>query len=355
MTFVKDLREHRPLSKEEILHKLRGHQESEHFCRLRMLNVEGKWLFQPPNNHNPIDFDSLAGLRLDDANDACNRTAPIYMLRDAWEEDTPNRCWTHPDMAQLLISRVFLYTYDRWFRPYRSEIDRQQFLTKTIVPREMALPPQTCSLAMVDWVRRLHANFCTRAEYTKSLHQSEEERKSGQQFYFMQPTFSAVAVALRTSQFTLEHQDVATLRVMVISTGKEENLSAPVRLDSIPESQVLDVVYGADGHIVAVETSLSAAITFLLALEKREAEAFGLKPDPVATTRFAAFSVDRIVKTAASLGWDSDVMGPLEGPSSSWVDTEKYPAWTGGSALERKYFLRKVNYHQWMADYELQK
>ncbi|KAJ6784483.1 hypothetical protein PWT90_05604 [Aphanocladium album] len=354
MSFVEDLKERRPLSKEEILHTLRGVQESEHLFHLRMYNADGKWLFQPPYNHNPIDFDSLASLRLEDADDTCNRTAGVYILRDAFDPDMPNR-FTHPAVAQVLISRVFLHIYDRWFRPYRSEIDRHQFLTKTIVPPPMSLPPQTCSLAMVDWVRRLHANFCARVEYTKSLYKSEEEEQSGQQFYFMQPVFSAVAVALRTRQFTLEHEDVATLRVVVISTGREENLSAPVRLDSIPESEVLDVVHDPDDHIVAVETTLNAAITFLLALEKRETEAFGLIPDPVETTRFATLPPHRIVWTAASHGWDSDVMGPLNGPSSSWVDTGKYPAWTGLGADSRKQFPNIIKYHQRAAESYVQR
>ncbi len=69
-----------PLPIDELLHALRGVQESEHFNRIQETSCS-KWLLTP-GNPRPIDFDNLSEMRLEDAVDAYNRTAPVYLLRD---------------------------------------------------------------------------------------------------------------------------------------------------------------------------------------------------------------------------------------------------------------------------------
>ncbi len=44
---------------------------------------------------------------------------------------------------EALVVHLHNYIYKRWFRPYKSEIDRRQFLTKINVPDMVPLPPET--------------------------------------------------------------------------------------------------------------------------------------------------------------------------------------------------------------------
>lgn len=222
----------------------------------------------------------------------------------------------------LLISQLFRYSYDRWFRPYRSEIDRGQFLTKVNLPPASILPLQTCSMAMVDWVRRLHSNFCQRIESAKSQRTATEELSSEEPFYVMQPVFYSIAIALRTCTYDIDIANFGDTPVLVVCTGIERGLSAPIDLSTIDEEDRRGVVTDSSAKLVAVETALSVAITFLMALEAREQHAFGMKPDPIRSTRVLSYF--DIASTAKDvLGWDTETMGILRGPSSTWVEKDR--------------------------------
>lgn len=281
--------------------------------------------------HQPIDFENATQLRIEDANGACNRTAPVFILRDA-----PDPCQPNKDIrsrlfpTEVFLSELYHYTYQRWFRPYKSEIDRNQFLTEVNLPPPAPLAEKTCSRAMVDWVRLLNANFCARVEETKANEIGWDEEHAEETLYYLQPLFQAVSIAIRASEFTLDLRDFPKIPVLIARTGNEEALSAPVSFEFIAESDKIDTVTDDGGDTLAVETTLEAAVTFLMYLEQREAAVFGMKPDPVESTRdMSRRWVDKIAECAASLGWDEKEMGPLRGPSSTWVDTSIYRAWSG--------------------------
>ncbi len=81
---------------------------------------------------------------------------------------------------------------------------------------------------------------------------------------------------------------------------------------------------------MAVETTLAVAITFLMHLEKREAANFGMKTDPVKSTRdMSRERVDAVAYGAKELGWDAKAMDPLRGRSSTWIDTIIHGRWSG--------------------------
>ncbi|EGX95726.1 hypothetical protein CCM_00380 [Cordyceps militaris CM01] len=88
-----------------------------------------------------------------------------------------------------------------------------------------------------------------------------------------------------------------------------------------------------------------------MALEAREQHAFGMKPDPIQSTRVmtdydVAFSARNV------LGWDTGTMGILRGPSSTWVDLEKYPAETSDKRDRLEHFDLMCQFHRPNAERE---
>jgi hypothetical protein len=126
--------------------------------------------------------------------------------------------------------------------------------------------------------------------------------------------------------------DIGQLSVLVIRTGVEEGLSAPISFDPIAH-QISAFSHGSHGE-TAVETALDTAVDFVMDLEEREVAAFGLRPDPVASTRGledGCFQGPSFRHKATRLGWARWGDDPLVGPSSQWVDLEKYeekPGWS---------------------------
>lgn len=125
--------------------------------------------------------------------------------------------------------------------------------------------------------------------------------------------------------------------VLIARTGIEHGLSAPISSDSIFADMRTNVLCDEKNEITAVETSLERAVDFLMELEQREIAAFGLRPDPVESTRNMEIGYcepidrDEVLGTAVKLGWSGDLQIFKE-PSSTWVDTEQYPQWTGPGA-----------------------
>lgn len=103
--------------------------------------------------------------------------------------------------------------------------------------------------------------------------------------FILQPLFRAVAVAIRVKNYTIEVSDIGRMPVLIVRTGIEDGLSAPITFESIAPYLGMVVSSGAKGVISAVETDLETAVGFLMDLEQREIAAFGLQPDPVESTR----------------------------------------------------------------------
>ena len=121
----------------------------------------------------------------------------------------------------------------------------------------------------------------------------------------MQPSFRAVAVTIRTSAFTLETSDISTIPVLIVRTGIEAGLSAPINLGTIAEGDRTESTVDSQGSLSAVEITLGAAITFLIALEQREAAVFGIKPDVITSTLYVESNgIGDSASEAQSLGWD---------------------------------------------------
>ncbi|KUI56308.1 hypothetical protein VP1G_03749 [Cytospora mali] len=292
-------------------------------------------------------------MSLEEASDHCNRVAPFYILRNeaiAFGIECPG-------LVGLLINDLLYYVFRKWSRPYRSEIEYGRFLAKVIVPLPSRLPEETQPKDMVALVKGLNASVCAGVENTQNAARAlniyarktklyglagrlagwiEYERSRAQIIrdknnFILQPLFRAVAIAIR-----VVHYDpkviIGRMPVLIVRTGIEDGLGAPINFDSIAPHLRMVVLSRAKGVISAVETDLETAVGFLMDLEQREIAAFGLRPDPLETTRDLQSgcleSRESLLRTAKELGWNKE-MGPLEGPSSNWVDMERYPTWSG--------------------------
>ncbi|KAM5376463.1 hypothetical protein ACJZ2D_005517 [Fusarium nematophilum] len=136
-----------------------------------------------------------------------------------------------------------------------------------------------------------------------------------QDFFILQPPFRALAVALISNDYSIPVVDITKVPVLLVLTGFDTFVSDK-----------------------AARVSLGVAIDFVLSLEKREVAAFGPKPGPVQSTKDledgCSFGLMGFPRHMRRLGWGDE---PLYGPSSSWVDQEKYPEWRGDGAVDDKH------------------
>ncbi|KAI0188387.1 hypothetical protein EV127DRAFT_343005, partial [Xylaria flabelliformis] len=313
-----------------ILHQLRTDREYEHRHRIFFHSL--LHIYQPSLealNDSP-EFHLVM------SNEFCNKTAPIYLLRTR----RLSRC------GPLLLTSIHNYVYRRWFRPYESEIEYGQFLVKLIAPRKLPPVDMASTKSIANLARDLTTTICSRVDRVQRVHTLTELKKRGpgidtrnidecmhqQEFFVLQPLFRAIALVVCEKSFDIDLPSISQLPVLIVHTGTEDGLSAPINLDSITD--YTEKLAGGPGKETrAVQTTLETAITFLMDLERREIAAFGLRPDPVASTKgqkSGYFSRESFLKHLVSLKWmDWDLP---EGPSSQWVDRKIYTNWSGRGA-----------------------
>lgn len=327
----------------DILRVLRESEEQRHRKRTLHFSANLAWIQTPV--HKPINFESLSGLREEDAYESCNRTVPIFVLRNAdLESKFPFKDTPFWSMNSLLV-HLHRHVYNRWFQPYASEIDHGQFLTKVHLPPSSSLPTETCCPTMIEWVQRLSANLVARTEYTKKHGNSRKyfswdpHLDSNSAFYHVQPLFEAVALAIRAASWNYEKPAVEKLPVLIVRTGVEKNLSAPITFDTIATNAVLNTCVDENGSVIAVETTFESAITFVLELESREAKTQGTQClNPNIVMEGMAKQSSGVERDAELLGWNTEEMGPLQGSSSTWARGD------GGDATQVDYYSQDAVY-----------
>ncbi|KAK3383166.1 hypothetical protein B0T24DRAFT_645599 [Lasiosphaeria ovina] len=303
-----------PLPRHRILHHLRLEWESHH---RQLPDIK--------------DLEHLAAdMTMEQADFCCNKSVAVYIM-------TAEK--TLFPRAYLLLEMLHNHLYDKWFRPYRRKLEYGQFLARTIVPQYPSLPTGAGPGDVVDIVIPVHAAISIRAEEArlalKELGSSPQNKGLDrnrslssiirhQEFFILQPLFRALAIVIRGDSFNAQVLDIGQLSVLVIRTGMEEGLSAPISFDPIAH-QITAFLHGSHGE-TAVETALDTAVDFVMDLEERELAAFGLRPDPVASTRGledGCFRGPSFRHKAIRLGWARWGDDPLVGPSSQWVDLDK--------------------------------
>ncbi|RSM09379.1 hypothetical protein CEP52_004222 [Fusarium oligoseptatum] len=226
------------LDRDEILHHLRGYLEHRHreklYCQLRA----------------PLRMNCLSQLDHSQALDFRNKTVPVYVLTGDAEKT---------GLSGLLLMVLHNYLYRRWFRPYRSNIERGQFVAKVVLAIDQ--PDTKDEDSAVDLAMLMHATINTRLDSVKAP-----------QFYTTRPLFRAIAIVIPgQSYYTCGLVSrVATMPVLLVLTGEQEGLSAPISFDSIADRTEAVTVDGKE----AVRTTLETAVDFIMFLEKREEGAF---------------------------------------------------------------------------------
>ncbi|ETR98243.1 hypothetical protein M419DRAFT_89470 [Trichoderma reesei RUT C-30] len=137
-------------------------------------------------------------------------------------------------------------------------------------------------------------------------------------------------IAKTLEEYSDKDLDIAQLPVLLVRTGTEDGLSAPISFESIAH-HIHSAIHDTAKGEIAVRVALEVAVDFIMMLEKRETDAFGHQPDPIASTRDledgGLAGRYEILQTAETLGWGDE---PLAGPSSGWVDTKIHTGWCGG-------------------------
>lgn len=213
------------------------------------------------------------------------------------------------------------YLYRRWFQPYLSDIDHGEYIA--MLTKSLDQPRTSNHDDAVSHVLDVHSMI------NRRLDSIEHETPP---FYTTRPLFRAFFIAIpgRNWGGCAALENIASLKVLIVLTGETKGLSAPISFASIAAKSEARTLNGLD----AVETNLETAVDFVIELEHREEDVFGLQPDPVAASGgMCPFTQEPLHEwvqhRAGRLGWKG---GKIFGPSSRWMDLNMYIAWTGSGA-----------------------
>jgi hypothetical protein len=139
------------------------------------------------------------------------------------------------------------------------------------------------------------------------------------QRYVLQPLFRALLVVVHGKDYAEQDSaSVGNMPVLLVRTGIEDGLSAPITFESIRER--IETSDEGCSPPTIIKTKLETAIDFVISLEAREAAAFGLQPDPVSSTLDCASYVSL---------WEGGFgkEEPVIAPSSRFVSEENALKW----------------------------
>ncbi|KAL6887872.1 hypothetical protein GGI43DRAFT_417258 [Trichoderma evansii] len=293
------------VGEEYFLWKIRSEREGIHRSQIYVAAV--MFTYSPSIR----TIENLPRMDVDDFHDTCNKSVSLYIPR--------HRRWN------LLHTVLHNYIYRRWFRPYQSEIEHQRFLCKFIAPRNL-LNKGRLSEASIQTIISLHEAICAevderRRQYEDLRHRFSEpyatvtSLPARPALYVLQPLFKALIIIFCSRAYRGEDSiQVAELPVYLVRTGIEKDLSAPISF--LPIAAKINSYVEAGRGMVG--TSLETAIDFIMDLEKRERDAFGLCPDPWRPDTW-------------TMNWFQTPLGAgrLVGPSSWLVDPVRKSTWNG--------------------------
>ncbi|EMT62825.1 hypothetical protein FOC4_g10006465 [Fusarium odoratissimum] len=154
------------------------------------------------------------------------------------------------------------WLYNKWYQPYRNDIEYHQFIAKLFYPCRP--PPDMSSVSLVTLINELYGRICDQ-----------------------------------------------------VATYQREVVTLP------PQS-----TFG-------VQVPLHIAIDFITAQNQREIAVFGPQPDPLKSTlgfrNGLSVPPEDLPVVVSSLGGGDE---PIEGPSSTWVDTTIHTGWPRVNAFD---------------------
>ena len=338
------------LEPHEILHYLRSEKEAEHIEDLVSIHFCGRWgtKFTICRESPQIKYDSALSF--------WNKTVPIYVLNDA-----PYKRFNQP--PHTFVPALLNYVYGRWFRLYHNEIDHGEFLARIVQVNEAVSEVCKDYKAVVEPVVKLHNSICDQLDRTREAMRAfkESDNPDERDFYCVRynvepysdrsnpgylthPIFKAVALVICRGNYETCQQvrRIHRIPVTIILTGHTRGLSAPIPLRDFASHQIVN------GKEIA-HTTLAEALDFIMKLQEREDLERGPKPNPVKSFESKKRRCGQLFYSQMAterFGWPSGQ--PLDGPSSSWVDLDKFPMWVG-LGKEANARMREITYE----DYDL--
>lgn len=204
-----------PLPRHEILHFLRGSLECSRRDRVHRHSSVFPFVLEPRVDQTDTP------LSLEQADECCNKTVPIY-----FHNQNPN---TH---GPLLLTMLHNWIYRKWFVPYKSDIEYGQYFAKTMQVR--GLSTDIAPHALIQQVVALHQTICHRVQQARQAiidfdtNQSQpydltdrgilawkdvEDIIEDQQHFILQPLFQAIAIVVTGNDFSMELRDMGQLQV----------------------------------------------------------------------------------------------------------------------------------------------
>ncbi|KAF7552153.1 hypothetical protein G7Z17_g4517 [Cylindrodendrum hubeiense] len=189
-------------------------------------------------------------------------------------------------------------------------------LIKLLIPLNAALCKRVDKVQQ-EWKEAEQAKQAKQISEQDELNIRQDAVIRQQDYVKIPPLFRAMMIAFLAGNFNMEVADIGQVPVLVILTGVNDGLSAPISFESIAHQCEAFI----DENTIQV--SLETAISFVMDLECREIAAFGQHPNTVESTNGSTGRFDWEYNCLFPLlGWVGE---PPEGPSSRWVDVEKYP------------------------------
>lgn len=279
-----------------------------------------------------------------------NTTIGLYILDDRQQ---------FPYIKALALET---WLWRQWFRPYRTDIEAERTFVR-IFAVEYDVEGYKGSEAQLDDLISLHCNVCEQSQRLRDIaclergpdllplvngplrgpHWDHIDASVAENEYWRHTLL--IQSLFRAMFMVLMHPDamiptprgikwIADIQVRLVLTGIIDGLSAPISFEEIREYSKGTPYISGDQTIT---TTLGVATEFILRLEQREINAFGILPNlcPLITD-ISPPCILRYRENAKLLGWIEERDGRLDelSPrSSEWVDRTIFPKWLGNGAL----------------------
>ena len=219
-------------------------------------------------------------VQLEQIQDSCNKSTAIYSLAPHLERSINRRAF---NFERSTRDDIIFELYEQWFHDHSVDIDFGTFVAKLIrIETSNDARPQT-----IDDIITAHKAWCDHVDINLPLCSRKNSiggdiqdpilahgpigiNKRQHMYYKLRPLFRALILVIdHHATPGLENEKL----VHLIRANIPSKLSAPINLDRISPRLESDMFSNHPGDNVVV-TTLSAAIDFVMALERREREAF---------------------------------------------------------------------------------
>ncbi|CAG9981774.1 unnamed protein product [Clonostachys byssicola] len=252
------------------------------------------------------------------------------------------------DLYRNLANSLYSWLQRQWLNPYRTNIEFERFIAKTIYPQCVNWDTDITELAEI--LVSMHETICSQVPIVSAKAVKNEA------FYYrdivychpevhiVQPIFRAMLIILPSDNFnvaSMDREELGSTPVYLVLTNCTMGLSAP-----IPFEPILDKVERTLSDRV-VQVTLKDAITFVKDLEDRENAIYGPLPNPAKMDQelyetYVGQDGFLVIEMAKRMG-DVNDLPCLKGPSSGWVTRpSKYTRMEAKAAIDRETYQERL-------------